>query len=223
MYKIFRIAKYIFALSLLLLLSACSSSTVDPGQNNFSFSTAVSKELNKVQSDSITITSAKILIRSLKMKTAGEDSADVKSEPFVVNLELDGTVNTISTNNLPTGTYNAAEFHIHRIEASGTPPDPEFGEGSERFSVIVRGFYHGQEFLYRSRKSAKQRVNLPAPIDIDNDGVENVTLIVNPHSWFYKDGMFLDPKDPANENDIDNLIKDSFRIVRDNNKDGSED
>ena len=48
-----------------------------------------------------------------------------------------------------------------------------------------------------------------------------MTITVEPLSWFIKNGTVLNPNDEANENDIDNNIKDSFnKAFRDNNHDG---
>jgi hypothetical protein len=49
-------------------------------------------------------------------------------------------------------------------------------------------------------------------------------MIVRPYIWFIKNDVYLDPRDPANSNDIDNNIKDNiknnFKAFKDNDRNG---
>jgi hypothetical protein len=49
-------------------------------------------------------------------------------------------------------------------------------------------------------------------------------MIVKPYIWFIKNGLYLDPRDTANSNDIDNNIKDNinnnFKAFKDDDKNG---
>ena len=59
---------------------------------------------------------------------------------------------------------------------------------------------------------------------MEENGDINLTITVDPYSWFYKDEVLLDPTDPANENDIDNNIKESFKeAYEDADHNGKED
>ena len=79
-------------------------------------------------------------------------------------------------------------------------------------------------FIYKSRKSAKQDLKLVNPVVVEGNGVANLTIIVDPFTWFADSSSILDPTNPANENDIDKNIKESFKkAFRDNNYDGNED
>lgn len=52
----------------------------------------------------------------------------------------------------------------------------------------------------------------------------NLTITVSPYSWFFEDGVYLDPSDPSNESEIEMNIEHSFKdAFRDNNKDGKPD
>lgn len=213
------------AAALIIGLTGCSKTT-EPENQNFSLSYTSNQNLSKVQADTLHIDTVKILLRDIKLKQANEDSVDLKFGPFVIYLALENTVNTVTVNSVPAGTYKGVDFHVHKLEGNVTPPDPDFKEGeneSQRYSVIVKGSFNGTPFVYKSKKSAKQKVTFDSPITVDEDLV-NVTLVVSPYTWFYKNGNFLDPLDSANENDIDNLIKDSFKkAFKDNNKDGQPD
>jgi len=49
-------------------------------------------------------------------------------------------------------------------------------------------------------------------------------MIVKPYIWFIENGIYIDPRDPVNSNDIDNNIKDNinqnFKAFKDNDKNG---
>ena len=87
--------------------------------------------------------------------------------------------------------------------------------------MIVKGKYNSEDFIYKSRKSAHQDLKLETPIEVDENEIANLTITVDPFSWFSDGTNLLDPTDPVNENDIDNDIKDSFKkCFRDDNHDG---
>jgi len=211
---------------MLFAFSACDTTENTNGSMSLSFSNNTA--LQKINGDVIELDTIKILIRDIKIKSkSGSDTSSIKVGPFVVKLNLTGTTTDFAINNIPTGSYDRIKFEIHKIEASETLSDPEFREGTDaslRYSVIVKGKYNTVPFIYKSRKSAKQDLKLETPVTVDENGVANLTITVDPFTWFADSVNILDPTDPANENDIDNNIKESFKkAFRDNNHDGKED
>jgi len=55
-----------------------------------------------------------------------------------------------------------------------------------RYSVIVKGIFNSTPFIYKSRKPAHQDLKLETPLVVDEDGVANLTILVDPFSWFYR-------------------------------------
>ena len=53
-------------------------------------------------------------------------------------------------------------------------------------------------------------MTFPGNLQVSASGKSNITLQVKPYIWFIKNGLYLDPGDPANESDIDNNIKDNI-------------
>jgi len=211
---------------MLFAFSACDTTENTNGSMSLSFSNNTT--LQKINDDIIELDTIKILIRDIKIKSkSGSDTSSIKVGPFVVKLNLAGTTTDFAINNIPTGSYDRIKFEIHKIEASETLSDPEFREGTDaslRYSVIVKGKYNTVPFIYKSRKSAKQDLKLETPVTVDENGVANLTITVDPFTWFADSVNTFDPTDPANENDIDNNIKESFKkAFRDNNHDGKED
>jgi len=175
----------------------------------------------------LVLDTVKILIKDIKLDlaTGSEDSSQIKIGPFVVFLNLQSlTVATISTAIIPAGSYNRVKFEVHKLEDAEAIPDPEFADVNGRYSVIIKGFYLGNYFVYKSTKSAHQILNFPANIPVSVGLLTNITMVVKPYIWFISNGVFLDPRDPANSNDIDNNIKNNinhnFKAFKDDNRDG---
>ena len=205
------------------LFSACD--TAETTNSTVSLSFHSSQPLAKVADDTIELDTVKILLRDIKIKNqAGNNEPNLKVGPFVVYLDLSGMTTDFAIGDIPSGLYDRIRFRVHKIEDSETPPDAEFKEGNNsdlRYSVIVKGKYNSEDFIYKSRKSAHQDLKLETPIEVDENEIANLTITVDPFSWFSDGTTLLDPTDPANENDIDNNIKDSFKkCFRDDNHDG---
>ncbi|MCJ7648563.1 MAG: hypothetical protein MUP85_08115, partial [Candidatus Lokiarchaeota archaeon] len=130
-------------------------------------------------------------------------------------------------NSIPPGFYNEIKFKIHKLEGSEIPSDPEFKEGEDnslRYSVIVKGKYNSVPFVYKSRKSAHQKVELDTPLEIVENTYTNLTITVDPFSWFMNGQTEMDPRDSANADMIDNNIAQSFKgACRDDDHDGEHD
>lgn len=214
---------FYFAVIIYLAFAGCSDST-EPEGSSITVSFSSNSSLAKIAEDSLQIDSVKILVRNLKLNSTGNDSTQVKSGPFIVYLKTDGNINTVAASNIPAGTYDKIKFEVHKLEETAVPPDPEFKDSTDRYSVIIKGIFNNAPFIYKSRKSAKQIIHLSEAVNIEDNTETNFTLIVNPYEWFVKNGNILDPNEQSNRNDIDNLLKDSFKKgFVDNNKDGLED
>lgn len=221
-------------LILAILISAagfysCNKDTpVAPTQiNNLSFSGMSSTDSIGDSQNYFKLDTVKILIKDIKLNVANnnEDSTNFKVGPFVLFLNLSTIINEISTGIIPEGSYNKIKFEIHKLNDNEAVPDPEFADANGRYSVIVKGWYYGNYFVYKSTKSAHQKLSFPSNLPITSANYTNITLIAKPYIWFIKNGNYLNPMDPANENDIDNNIKDNINLkhlkaFRDNNKDG---
>ncbi|MCG6915363.1 hypothetical protein LJE86_15760 [bacterium BMS3Abin03] len=226
-------ATLIAGLFISTLFTSCDTTQTTGG--NFSLSFGPGTSLPKTTDDALELTDVKILLRDIKLEqesasktTDGDhegegDEVVVKVGPFVVNLNLDAITTDVAISDIPVGTYNEIKFKIHTLEASETPPDPEFIDGqdpSKRYSVIVRGTYNSVPFIYKSSKPAHQKIRLEEPIEVVEGTPTNLTITVDPYTWFYKGDTFLDPTNSTNINDIDNNIAHSFRSAfRDNNHD----
>ena len=232
----------ILALLFVIQFQGCDTNTSSPNGSTVSVSFATSNSLNKTNLTSIELDTVKILIRDVKLENESDSSEfesdsvfhhdesfeykseEVKVGPFVVYLNLNGLTTDFAVNSIPAGTYNEIKFKIHQIQASETSPDPEFKEGddeSQRYSVIVKGNYNSVPFIYKSRKSAYQKVKLDSLLQVQDNSITNLTITVDPSSWFMYGQTELDPTDSTNSNIIDNNIARSFgSAFKDDNHDG---
>lgn len=180
--------------------------------------------------DGLVIDSARILVRSIKLHHVNDmDSMDFRSDSFVLTLDPDDPTREVALSEIPFGVYDKFSFKIHKPEDDETPSDPDFKEGNsgdERYSVILNGSYNGEPFEFKFSKSYKQRVDLNPDLVIDENspGTINVTLEVDLNSWFIdEDGNFIDPTGEEADEEIEDAIKRSFRMFKDNDHDGEED
>ncbi|MBK9334889.1 MAG: hypothetical protein IPM96_21445 [Ignavibacteria bacterium] len=224
----------IFILALVISASGfygCNddSNVTTPQANNLSFSVMSSADSVGDAQGILILDTVKILIQDIKLNVANnnQDSTNFKVGPFVLFLNLSSSVNEISSEIIPVGSYNKIKFEVHKLNNNEPVPDPEFADSNGRYSVIVKGRYLGSHFVYKSSKSAHQILTLPDTIAISDARLSNITMVVKPYIWFIENNLYLDPRIPANSNDIDNNIKDNvnnnFKAFKDNDKNGIQD
>jgi hypothetical protein len=222
-----RLLSLIFGISLITVGCESPTESSSTASASLSFVVGDNSGLAKALSGHVTVSSAKVLLRTIQFhSTDDSDSLDFKSEAVVVDLDLTGGLNTIGPIEIPQGAYNKVSFRLHKLDDGEDVGDADFvegGSGSDRYSVVVSGSIAGTAFTFKSRRTAKQRVEFDPPLVIDDaTGTVNVTLSVDVNSWFvdFPDGGDLDPNNPDDESNIDNAISKSFRGFVDNDKSG---
>lgn len=205
-----------------------TTSTTAPQADNISFSSLSSKDSLGDAQNYFVLDTVKILIKDIKLDIeSSTEENEFKVGPFVVFLDLSSGINYISTALIPSGTYEKVKFEIHKLNDNEVVPDPEFADANGRYSVIIKGWYFGNYFVYKSTKPANQILRFPNSCVVPPSILTNITLSVKPYIWFVKNGAYLDPREPANSNDIDNNIKDNiknnFKAFKDDDRNGSPD
>ncbi len=245
--------KFSFILStaialMVLAVSGCKDSGTSPGTGTISMN---AKYLNRGTSsvlqnagvtasslgvDSITISQARVVLAKIKFE-AEDEEADFKTAPFILNLNLNGTLQTISVANVPYGTYGEIKFRIHRVDSAdvqGLPPADrvQFNDflAGEGYSIIIDGLVYknggsGVSFTFKSRINAEQENELHPPLVV-NSATPNVnaTMTVNSYKWFRGfNNSLLDPTDSLSTSTIDENLRHSFRVFRDEDENGEDD
>lgn len=211
-------------------LAGCSAPTESENMASATLSFVVGDNSGLVKSlaSHVTVSSAKVMLKTIQFhSTSDDDSLDFKSEPLVVELDLAGGLTTVGPIDIPVGEYNKVSFRLHKPDSSENSLDPDFYEsasGSDRYSVVVTGIHSDTTFVFKSRRTANQRLEFDPPLVItDTTGTVNVTLSVDLNSWFVDSntGADLNPSDDGDETKIDNAISKSFRGFVDNDKSGN--
>lgn len=183
---------------------------------------------SKSTDNTIIITEAKLLLRKLDIELAeSEDASEIKLGPFVVYLDMNAKVVLAGVTKIEAGNYDEIHFQIHKPSPQENISDPDFTEStSKRFSVVVKGIFNGVSFVYKSPITVAKEIEFEnQPISIGAvPPVVNITIVVDPYSWFDKNGVIMDPTDENNWNDIDHNIKESLkRAFRDMDLNGEPD
>ena len=145
-----------------------------------------------------------------------QNAINFKQKNFVINLPLDQDSAMVSTAQVPNGKYYGLFMHISRPDSADSAKYPNFVSGSswkDRYSLIVKGTYNGQDFVYKSHRNFILGMPIYPPVTIsDSTASVNVKMLVNTSRWFVNPwtGKTLDPTDSTNFRMIDWSIMRSF-------------
>lgn len=224
-----KLSKLIIAIFSVLVFGAvngCGENTVTTQADNVDFSSMSTADSIGDNAGILVLDTVKVLIKDIKLNVSNssQDSTNFKVGPFVLYLSLLSNVNFVGSSFIPDGTYDKVRFMVHKLESNETVPDPDFADVNGRYSIVVKGWYSGVYFVFKSDKSAHQKLSFPGNLQVSTTGRSNITLQVRPYIWFIKNGLYLNPMDPANQSDIENNIKtninNNFKVFVDNDKNG---
>lgn len=183
--------------------------------------------------NSITITKAQIVLGRVEVEpgtttavcsgTETDACPELKLDPVLVDLPLDGTTKTDFGASIPAGTYRGIELKIRRVN-SADPGGAAFLAANPSFdnvSVHVEGTFNGQPFSYNSSLDAGIETEFSTPLTLASGSGSNLTLFIDVAQWF-KDssGNAIDPTNSQNASTIENQIKQSFKVFEDDDKNG---
>ncbi len=155
---------------------------------------------------------------------------------MILDVNLASAMQTINVSDVPLADYVRIEFDVHRTESTevmllSPAEQAAFADflAGERYSIIIEGTVYrtpqsDTTFVFRSKIDAQQKYEFVPPLSIQEaTPMANVTMLLSSGSWFAGPAGLLDPTDIANQSLIDENLKTSIRIFKDNNKDGSKD
>lgn len=215
----------------IFLLAGCNNNSpvqAPTSMNNGTHNAALSVNTKPVVTNSFSVTTAKFLVKRVEFDGERNEENELAEGPFVVHIVPGSTSTNITFGKLPAGTFHEINFLIHKPSPVEVLPDPDFRTGTsdnQRFSFIITGDINGVTFIYRSRVTIDEEIEIEHPVTVAPSGFINVTLQVDPNTWFFtNNGVFLDPTNPDNAHTIDMNIKASFRrAFEDDNEDGQPD
>lgn len=208
----------------IILLSGCNNNPVTTATGTGSddnISLSVQSSDNMTDNAGIEITEAKGLLTEIEVES-NNISKQIKGGPIVVQLNVAGINQVMTSGIIPTGTYSKVKFQLHKPEDTEPIPDPDFREGSsgnKRYSFIIKGTYNGASFVYKSKKTINIVLDLTSPLNLSSKS--NLTVLFDKIKWFQNGSGVFDPSDGSHENEIDDNIKNSFRkAFKDDDKNG---
>lgn len=183
--------------------------------------------------NSLTITKAEVVLGRIEVEpgaaaatcsgTESDGCPELKLDPVLVDLPLDGTTKTDFGASIPAGTYRGIELKVRPVNSSD-PGGAAFLAANPSFSnvsVHVEGTYNGQPFSYNSSLDAEIEMELSTPITLASGSGSNFTLFVDVASWFTdSSGNAIDPTNSQNASTIDNQIQRSFKVFEDDDRNG---
>lgn len=227
--RISNLTIYGFITVLVFLSAGCNNDSVlDPaGTGNNNISVSYFNE-NSTADNTLVLNEAKFILRKVVLEGENDShgECDVKLGPFIVYLDLTQKTVIAALAKIPVGNYREIKFQVHKLNPNESVGDPEFMEStSRRFSVIAKGTYNGNPFVFKSDVSFSKEIEFEnLPVSVTEATVLNVTVRLDVFSWFINNEIILDPSDPQNADIIKHNIKRSFkRAFRDMNGDGEPD
>ncbi len=230
-----------------LVMYGCNDSAMQPTSGSLSLSLQYSANssrtaLSKVSAsafaaavDSLQLTRVRVVLSKIELETEN-DSADFRTTPMVLDLDLSGAMQTLGIMGVPFGSYSEVEFKIHRVDSTdltAVSPDEQARFADfllyPRASIIVEGVAYangsGQAFTFRSGLEAEQEYELTPPLTVsDANPTANITININSSNWFRdRNGALLDPADFNNKDQISGNIKAAFKVYEDDDRDGRDD
>lgn len=209
------------------LRSAFSSDRVYSGTIGSAGKSAPTDEYGMIV-DSLEVTSARIVIRDIKLHHEENDSIrddrdeTVRTGPFVVVYDSSGE-RLVSTATIAPGTYDRIKFEIHKYDSEQddhfemdqddsaklfTAPDP--------YTFVISGYvWNGgvrSPFTYYSKATANVTWKLEPPITLAAGSEHALLLKLDPVFMFRVIGLALDPRDPANRHLIDLALKTAITV-----------
>ena len=219
-----------------------------PGASKTSFSTTATPLSITLGANTLVLTDVQLVAKHIELQRQGkevtcesdmnheQDCEELNVGPVLLDLNLaPGAMQSFNVT-VPAGTYDKAEFHVHRV--SGTEAaDAAFlaaNPGFDGISIRATGTYQAGTgapvaFTYTTDLDAEQEIALSPPLTTDGSTPASVTLFVDVSSWFKTaDGTEL--VDPAsalpgqpNQSLVESNIKGSFEAFEDENHDGESD
>jgi hypothetical protein len=163
-----------------------------------------------------------MVVRDVKLGVPGvEGEINAGGGPFLLHVTGDDTAITEEfTIQAPAGSYDELRFVVHKLEDLQSIGVPELD--GPRASLALSLTVDGQDVLFTSELNSTQRLARRFTIE---DGVapDNITISIDPSGWFGTADGFLDPRDGANLQAIEDNIERSIDAFDDDDRDGRND
>lgn len=216
--------KSAIAIVLAASLSSCGGSNLSFSVRAGSIAPTVARSA-LTATTGITLSRIRLVIRKIELQKAGTPEIDeIASGPYLLDLSgasLDnGTVGKVLDAGFTPGTYSEIEMELHKPDSTEKGVNASLSDMvAAGASMIVDGTIDGAAFTFTTSVNAQQKFQGTIVL---KDG-SNLTLNIDPSSWFVFNGTRLDPRNSSNRSQIENNIQASFKAFKDDNRVGKPD
>lgn len=185
-------------------------------------SSASNLQMSQTMKD-IQIEEVKLYVSELELESIREDFRDFELEGLIINLPLDGSPLVLTEREIPEGVYDEFSLELENDDDIFIG-DPDFYDGDEEYSVVVKGVYNGERFVYRSEEDFEIEMDLNPPLEVTENRSEVLVISIDINSWFANgNGGILNPNNSQNFERIDENIERSFEGFEDEYDDDDDD
>lgn len=169
------------------------------------------------------LTEVKFFIEELELDgTNGTPDFEAEDlNDFIANIPLDGSPLEIDRIQIPDGLYDEFEIEFEKPDDDDVEvTDRDFRDETGAYSLVVKGIFNGEDFMFRSSEDFEIELDLDPPVEFADGSHSVLVLEIDVNHWFRDDaGMILDPKDPNNLETINENIEASFEAYEDSFED----
>jgi hypothetical protein len=207
------------------VICGCSAGKSGSSQLSLSVKSNALSAADAGTAASAAVSRIRISVASLKLEgpAAGADAGlvqdvEISEGPFLVDLSgaaLAGSIEQVFDTSVPAGSYG--EFSLSIAPATAAALGDLATQG---VSLIVDGAFNGAPFTFTSKMAFSEKKEGTFTV---GDGTSNITLAIDPSTWFGTAAAPLDPTVAANSAAIEANIQASFKAFRDDNRNGDDD
>jgi hypothetical protein len=221
--------------ALSLALAACGGETSGAGVTFSARLAGASGAGALAASSSISLAGGRVqleelwmVIRDVKLGLPGSPGeVSAGNGPFLLHLAgagLDGGVVQEFSIEVPAGTYDDLRFIVHKLEDGEKIGVPELDgpRASIAMSLTVVTDGGADHLTFTSELNEAQRFARRIVVE-EGSAPDNVTISIDPSGWFGDASGFLDPRDSANRQAIEDRIRTSIDAFEDDDHDGVSD
>jgi hypothetical protein len=178
---------------------------------------------NEIENDSLGEAENDSLREADDDSTHSEEGGVVFRGPFVLDL-LSHHADVLDTKLVPPGLYQKVQGHLRALQAgdAAATPDLSFLIGSTIYLEGTISGDGGSSFIYKARIDDEFVIH--GDFTVQSDTPATAFLVFNLDGLLVdREGRFLDPRDPANDQAIRSAIRHAIKIGEDRNHDGEVD
>jgi hypothetical protein len=206
------------------LLAACSGGARTSSLSVSARNSAATGQSTPTASATVVLSRIRVALEKIELRSRTDDErVEIAVGPVVLDLKAadiaDGKVHKVLDSTIPGGTFDKIELEIEPLERPIADNPAGDDLASQHASAIIEGTFGDKSFAFVTALEAELEFEGNFVV---TDNSSNITFDVDTSSWFVKDGVALDPTDPANRAAIEDNLRRSISAFQDDDELGHE-